>query len=205
MGAASLSVDGCSVLGDDDVQCETDLHDAEPSGRPGTHRATTTIRDMRLSRHEKISSAQGNCSAKSLAALVMSSILPCPPCLPPVMLSVYVWGSGCGGLRGRGQGTFHPPCHILHDHMVLRPEGTSHNKPSLCQLWGRLGSLHTGVFVANNTLCGKQQKQNSRTSGLSLIRTKNKRYTDPVQSFAHRRTSTHPPDLSHPTPSPQPT
>ncbi len=130
MGAASLSVDGCSVLGDDDVQCETDLHDAEPSGRPGTHRATTTIRDMRLSRHEKISSAQGNCSAKSLAALVMSSILPCPPCLPPVMLSVYVWGSGCGGLRGRGQGTFHPPCHILHDHMVLRPEGTSHNNAS---------------------------------------------------------------------------
>ncbi len=33
------------------------------------------------------SSAQGNCSAKSLAASVMSSILPCPPCLPPVMLS----------------------------------------------------------------------------------------------------------------------
>ncbi len=39
------------------------------------------------------SSAQGNCSAKSLVASVMYSILPClsilpyPPCLPPVMLS----------------------------------------------------------------------------------------------------------------------
>ncbi len=56
------------------------------------------------------SSAQGNCSAKSLAASVMSSILPCPPCLPPVMLSMG-WGSclqqggpasGRGGSRGRG-------------------------------------------------------------------------------------------------------
>ncbi len=35
------------------------------------------------------------------------------------------WGEGVGG---GGQGTFHPPCHILHYHMVLRPEGTSHNK-----------------------------------------------------------------------------
>ncbi len=37
-------------------------------------------------------------------------------------------GGGGGGLGGGGQGTFHPPCHILHYHMVLRPEGTSHNK-----------------------------------------------------------------------------
>ncbi len=37
------------------------------------------------------------------------------------------WGGG-GGLRGRGQGTFHPPCHTLHYYMVLRPKGTSHNK-----------------------------------------------------------------------------
>ncbi len=77
------------------------------------------------------SSAQGNCSAKSLAASVMSSILPCssilpgPPYPPPVMLSLggVVWpqeGSGCrgglamggglaggsrgGGSRGRGAG-----------------------------------------------------------------------------------------------------
>ncbi len=87
------------------------------------------------------SSAQGNCSAKSLAALVMlsillcSSILPCPPCLPPAMLSmeggsglggVWPWGVqvGGGGLgEGRGQGTFHPPCHILHYHMVLAQKG----------------------------------------------------------------------------------
>ena len=30
--------------------------------------------------------------------------------------------------RGGAQGTFHPPCHIPHYHMVLRPEGTSHNE-----------------------------------------------------------------------------
>ncbi len=76
------------------------------------------------------SSAQGNCSAKSLAP-VISSILPCPPCL------LHRGGvkQGEGGLageggwgRGRGQGIFHLPCHVLHYHMVLRPEGTSHNK-----------------------------------------------------------------------------
>ena len=55
------------------------------------------------------SSAQGNCSAKSLAASVMSSILhcssilPCPPCLPPVILT------GGGGLAmGGGRGHFSP-------------------------------------------------------------------------------------------------
>ncbi len=52
----------------------------------------------------------------------MSSILPCPPCL---LHRGGVW-QGEGGW-GRGQGTFHPPCHILHYHLVLRPEGTSHN------------------------------------------------------------------------------
>ncbi len=35
-------------------------------------------------------------------------------------------GSGVKG--GRGQGTFHPPCHVLHYHMVLCPKGTSHNE-----------------------------------------------------------------------------
>ncbi len=69
---------------------------------------------------------------------VMSSILPCPPCF------LHGWGPraggsrgrGCGGrgwgggFGGRGQGTFHPPCKILHHHMVLRPEGTSHNEES---------------------------------------------------------------------------
>ncbi len=67
------------------------------------------------------SSAQGNCSAKSLVASVMLSILPCssilpsPPCLPPVMLSVggaAAWGvrpQGVwvgGGLGGGGRGHF---------------------------------------------------------------------------------------------------
>ncbi len=28
---------------------------------------------------------------------------------------------GGEGVEGRGQGIFHPPCHILHYHMVLRP------------------------------------------------------------------------------------
>ncbi len=32
------------------------------------------------------------------------------------------------GLGGGGQGTFHPPCHILYCHIVLHPKGTSHNK-----------------------------------------------------------------------------
>ncbi len=61
------------------------------------------------------SSAQGNCSAKSLAALVMSSILhcssilPCPPCLPPVMLSegelrLRQGGPTGGGGSHRGEG-----------------------------------------------------------------------------------------------------
>ncbi len=84
--------------------------------------------------------------------LVMLLIIPCPPCLPQVMLStggsggkatghgVWVGGGGLGaggsggrGFRGQGQGIFHPPCHILHYHMVLRPKGTSHNhENTLC-------------------------------------------------------------------------
>ncbi len=38
-------------------------------------------------------------------------------------------GSGRGGglVGGGGQGTFQSSCHILHYHMVLRPEGTLHN------------------------------------------------------------------------------
>ena len=38
---------------------------------------------------------------------------------------------GGGSSRGRGQGIFHPPCHILHCHIVLRPKGTSHNEVPL--------------------------------------------------------------------------
>ena len=112
-----------------------------------THHALTVLQTR--------SSAQGNCSAKSLAASVMSSILlsssilPGPPCPPPVILS---WG-GClamGGLatggvgrggkggpqgdrgipQGEGQGISWSSCHILHYYMVLRPKGTSHNKTS---------------------------------------------------------------------------
>ncbi len=109
------------------------------------------------------SSAQGNCSAKSLAPVMSilhcSSILPYHPYLPPVMLSVGGgsshggvwmqggssgeggWGRG-GGLGGRGQGTFHPPCHILHHHMVLRPKGTLHNKHKSVQEHVCQGAAH---------------------------------------------------------------
>ncbi len=48
------------------------------------------------------------------------------------------WGEGgLGG--GEGQGTFHPPCHILHYHMVLRPEGSSHNNDENNENADRLG------------------------------------------------------------------
>ncbi len=66
-------------------------------------------------------SAQGNCSAKSFAASVMlsilpcSSILPCPPCLPPIMLCVgggvlppvcvCVCGGGSASSGGGGGGS----------------------------------------------------------------------------------------------------
>ncbi len=82
------------------------------------------------------SSAQGNCSAKSLAGNVTDSSLS--------SLSSMGVSGGRGGSRGKGfggrgiregegvregEGTFHPPCHILHYHMVLLPKGTSHKKP----------------------------------------------------------------------------
>ncbi len=54
-----------------------------------------TLEELRIESYRTRSSAQGNCSAKSLAP-VMSSILPCP-CLPPVMLS-----AGGGGVWLRG-------------------------------------------------------------------------------------------------------
>ncbi len=98
---------------------------------PAQNRATCQTR----------SSAQGNCNAKSLVGSVANSSL-------PSLSSVGVGGSGGWGFGGRGlgrgkgvegegQGTFHPPCHILHYHMVLRPEGTSYNK---LITWERLGS-----------------------------------------------------------------
>ncbi len=65
----------------------------------------------------------------------MSAILPYSPCLLCVCVcggGVPGGGGGSGGERGGGwgggQGTFHPPCQILHYHMVLRPKGTSHNQ-----------------------------------------------------------------------------
>ncbi len=74
---------------------------------------------------------------------VMSLILPCPPCLPNSGGVVQAGEGGLvrgGGLAegggwgrgtavGGGWGTFYPPCHVLHYHLVLRPKGSSHNKP----------------------------------------------------------------------------
>ncbi len=76
--------------------------------------------------------------------LPCSSILPCPPCLPPVILSTggptscwgsclqqgegdLAWGGGGGSGRGEGAGDISVQLPLLHYHMVLRPEGTSHN------------------------------------------------------------------------------
>ncbi len=81
------------------------------------------------------SSAQGNSSAKSLAGNVVDSSL--SSLSSPGGSSRGGgggWGSGEGVRvrgRGRGQGTFQPPCHTLHDHIVIRPKGTSHNLLSL--------------------------------------------------------------------------
>ncbi len=79
---------------------------------PNLHaKSKTCIVQRILDSNKQIrSSAQGNCSAKSLAASVMSSILPCssilpgPPCPPPVMLSAE-GGSSCGGSSCRGDPT----------------------------------------------------------------------------------------------------
>ncbi len=42
-------------------------------------------------------------------------------------------GRGVGGGAG-DQGIFPSTCHILHYHIVLRPEGTSHNNISIQNL-----------------------------------------------------------------------
>ncbi len=82
-----------------------------------------------LSAMKTRSSAQGICSAKSLAGNVADSSL--SSSLSSIGGSrgrgsrgrgVQGWGVGEGrGLREEGQGIFHPPCHTLHNHMVLRP------------------------------------------------------------------------------------
>ncbi len=98
------------------------------------------------------SSAQGNCSAKSLAGNVIDSSL------SSTSHAVHGGGSrgrgsGGGGSRqgggGGGQGTFHPPCHILHYHMVLRPKGTSHHYQLTCPL--RLSFLSSPFMCAHKS------------------------------------------------------
>ncbi len=127
------------------------FHTCFPSA---TDRQTDKQTDRARAFSSTRSSAQGNCSAKSLAGHVVDSSL------SSLSSTSHVgrlqggggstrgeggpaggsgggggggWGGegvggGGGGLgRGRGQGTFYPPCHILHYHMVLRPKGTSHD------------------------------------------------------------------------------
>ncbi len=70
---------------------------------------------------ETRSSAQGNCGAKSLAGNVVDSSL---SSLSSTSHVGQEGGPGRGRGRGsRGQGTFHPPYHILHYHMVLALKG----------------------------------------------------------------------------------
>ncbi len=73
------------------------------------------------------SSAQGNCSAKSFTGNAVNSSLSSLSSLggPVGAGGVQQGGGGWGGRwgRGRGQGTFHPHCHVLHYHMVLRLKG----------------------------------------------------------------------------------
>ncbi len=94
------------------------------------------------------SSAQGNCSAKSLpAGDVVDSFLSSlsskeggPGAGGDLGSGVGVWGWGVGevgGGWGRGQGTFQPLCHVLHYHMVLRPEGNSHNHVNTIKVYHR--------------------------------------------------------------------
>ncbi len=90
---------------------------------------------------------------------VMLSILPCPP-----WLSTWgVWGQGVqgqgdpgrgvgggGGGGGAGAGDISSTLPLLHYHMVLRPQGTSHNKgPRFVQLLSNIyGSFHVDDDVS---------------------------------------------------------
>ncbi len=107
------------------------------------HLTRVTRRDASSMFHPKLDAAELTKQEAVLKATavqsplpVMSLILPCLPCLAQGGgLRVGVEGSWARGFRGRGvwrgrgeQGTFHPPCHVLHYHMVLCPKGTSHNQ-----------------------------------------------------------------------------
>ncbi len=66
---------------------------------------------------------------------VVSSILPCPPCVPQVMQTQVQAKGGGGPGGGRGPGIFHPPCHVLHYHMVLALKGLRTTSVSVRGLW----------------------------------------------------------------------
>ncbi len=109
-----------------------------------SERRGAVLRDVRHRPHRQLrstrSSAQGNCSAKSLAGNIIDSSLSFLSSTSYAVHGVVMGGSGGSGwgeggwerrVEGRGQGTFHPPCHIRHYHMVLRPKGTSHSQDLL--------------------------------------------------------------------------
>ncbi len=82
-------------------------------------------------------------------------------------------GQGVGGgegVRERGQGTFHPPCHVLHYHMVLRPKGTSHNQKIYSQLLLLIHSLETGSSESWTCRHGRSSSASRRSSSTTCRR-----------------------------------
>ncbi len=71
-----------------------------------------------------------------------------------------------GSYRGRGQGTFQSSCHILHYHMVLRSEGTSHNKVPRSPLKTSHSEQRRTVYHGAEPLMNTQirtRKENNRS------------------------------------------
>ncbi len=98
------------------------------------------------------------------------------------------WGWG----RGRGQGTFHPPCHIVHYHMVLYPKGTSHNNQETRQKHQIRGKLRfSGNRFALVDLMAKGSHPFLCTkSELSLLLDKFSNFTSGLAK--HQKANVHP-------------
>ena len=90
--------------------------------------ATKSVDPSALSTHRRTKRIRNKATAVRSPLPVMSSILPCPPCL---LHGGVQWGRGRGqgageGGKGGGAGDISSTLPLLHYHMVLRPEGTSH-------------------------------------------------------------------------------
>ncbi len=101
-------------------------HAVWPAGCGWTH--DTALGNLDTDATQTRSSAQGNCSAKSLAGYVIDSSLSSLSSTNHtnrggVQAGGLGWGRGRGSRPGGGQGKFHPPCHVLHYHMVLALKG----------------------------------------------------------------------------------